>query len=370
MKKYNIIEFGAIADNKTINTRFIQRALDQCKRGDEVIIPRGIFLTGALFLHSGVRLILQNGAVLKGSNNIGDYPSFIYRFEGIEQECYSSLINVLDGEHSDIQICGQGVIDGSGDELYAKEMESDKFCRGRVISIRNTRNLSITGITICNSSAWTIHVIYCKNVRISNIHVYSKYNFNFTNENLDLTNGDGITFDSTTDAIVSKCVIDSQDDCISIKSGKNHEGGGIENIKIQNCVFINVLSILSVKANIKRGGYIFNIVVEDCNLVNYDLKNVNLTNYKAAIYVDECYKVEKEKDIANEIPIISELKLERININNRYGKLMYVRGIQSSPIRSITLNDVVSYSKGGVEVIGASVYFKNVVDNGILLKEI
>ena len=70
MKKYNIIEFGAIADNKTINTRFIQRALDQCKRGDEVIIPRGIFLTGALFLHSGVRLILQNGAVLKGSNNI------------------------------------------------------------------------------------------------------------------------------------------------------------------------------------------------------------------------------------------------------------------------------------------------------------
>ena len=49
---------------------------------------------------------------------------------------------------------------------------------------------------------------------------------------------------------------------------------------------------------------------------------------------------------------------------------MYVRGIQSSPIRSITLNDVVSYSKGGVEVIGASVYFKNVVDNGILLKEI
>ena len=49
MKKYNIIEFGAIADNKTINTRFIQRALDQCKRGDEVIIPRGIFLTGALF---------------------------------------------------------------------------------------------------------------------------------------------------------------------------------------------------------------------------------------------------------------------------------------------------------------------------------
>ena len=60
--------------------------------------------------------------------------------------------------------------------------------------------------------------------------------------------------------------------------------GGIENIKIQNCVFINVLSILSVKANIKRGGYIFNIVVEDCNLVNYDLKNVNLTNYKAAIY--------------------------------------------------------------------------------------
>lgn len=401
MKKYNIIEFGAIADNKTINTRFIQRALDQCKRGDEVIIPRGIFLTGALFLHSGVRLILQNGAVLKGSNNIGDYPSFIYRFEGIEQECYSSLINVLDGEHSDIQICGQGVIDGSGDELYAKEMESDKFCRGRVISIRNTRNLSITGITICNSSAWTIHVIYCKNVRISNIHVYSKYNFNFTNENLDLTNGDGITFDSTTDAIVSKCVIDSQDDCISIKSGKNHEGriigkacrnifvkdnmflggaggvaigsemsGGIENIKIQNCVFINVLSILSVKANIKRGGYIFNIVVEDSNLVNYDLKNVNLTNYKAAIYVDECYKVEKEKDIANEIPIISELKLERININNRYGKLMYVRGIQSSPIRSITLNDVVSYSKGGVEVIGASVYFKNVVDNGILLKEI
>lgn len=66
MIQHNILEYGAMGDNKTVNTTFIQAAIDNCSPGDEVIIPRGVFISGSLFLHGNIKLVIEDGAVLRG----------------------------------------------------------------------------------------------------------------------------------------------------------------------------------------------------------------------------------------------------------------------------------------------------------------
>ena len=55
---YNINDFGAVADGKTLNTSIIQLAIDKCfaDGGGEVVVPAGVFYSGTIFLKSNVYL--------------------------------------------------------------------------------------------------------------------------------------------------------------------------------------------------------------------------------------------------------------------------------------------------------------------------
>lgn len=93
--------YNAVGNGKTLNTKAIQSAIDDCPKDGCVMIPSGTFMTGALRLHSDMELYLAKGAVLQGTSNPEDYlPRIWSRFEGTEMECYSSLLNlgVLDPE--------------------------------------------------------------------------------------------------------------------------------------------------------------------------------------------------------------------------------------------------------------------------------
>ena len=87
--------YRAAGDGRTVNTQAIQRAIDECDEDSLVYIPAGIFLTGALRLHSNMEVYLEEGAVLQGTADREDYLPYIpSRFEGIERMCYSSLLNL------------------------------------------------------------------------------------------------------------------------------------------------------------------------------------------------------------------------------------------------------------------------------------
>ena len=60
-----ITDFGAVADDATINTRAIQAAIDKLagSGGGTVVVPTGVFVSGALFFKPGVHLHLEQGAV-------------------------------------------------------------------------------------------------------------------------------------------------------------------------------------------------------------------------------------------------------------------------------------------------------------------
>src|SRR5690349_15750603 len=128
--QYNIAEKGAVGDGKTLNTKAIQAVIDACakKGGGTVVIPQGVFLSGSIFLKPGVQLELQEGAVLKGSTNINDYPKAMTRIEGHFEPWRAALINADKVDR--LRITGKGTLDGSGEpfwkEFYSRQAKDSK----------------------------------------------------------------------------------------------------------------------------------------------------------------------------------------------------------------------------------------------------
>lgn len=296
----NILDYGAEAGGKIKNTEAIQAAIDACPKNGTVVIPEGTFLTGALTLHSDMTLYLENGAVLQGTASAEDYPMWDSRFEGWELESYRSLINIgeLDNDGGyvcrNVHIKGEGTISGGGSALAAvtggTEDDTTKRMRGRLISIHNAQNVSVSGITVQQPPSWMIHMVYSDRV--------STYNVNFISNGV--RNGDGWDPDSSTNCMVFGSVFRTGDDCIAIKSGKNPEGniinrptkhirifncrteeteggsysglgmaigsemsGGVEDVTITDCDIQGTRYGLEIKASPKRGGYVKNINVKD-----------------------------------------------------------------------------------------------------------
>ncbi len=93
------VPYLAVGNGVELNTERIQRAIDDCGPEEAVYVPEGVFLTGALRLHSHMELYLEKGAVLQGTAEVEDYlPKIPSRFEGIEMRCYSSVLNLGDLE--------------------------------------------------------------------------------------------------------------------------------------------------------------------------------------------------------------------------------------------------------------------------------
>ncbi|HET8655338.1 MAG TPA: glycosyl hydrolase family 28-related protein [Longimicrobiaceae bacterium] len=72
---YNIRDYGAKGDGKTIDTAALQKAIDACNRdgGGTVLVPAGVFQIGTVELKSDVTLYLAASGTLLGSADGSQY---------------------------------------------------------------------------------------------------------------------------------------------------------------------------------------------------------------------------------------------------------------------------------------------------------
>lgn len=308
--------YYAAGDGSTMNTKALQQAIDDCGREEAVYFPEGIYLTGALRLHSDMELYLEEGAVLQGTDRVEDYlPRIKSRFEGIENESYSSLLNLGELDHKgdyncrNVVIRGGGMIASGGRSLAEKVIASEKErlkeylaalgdkikecekpetipgrVRPRLIQMCNCQNIVLTGVSFKNGASWNVQMIYSDQIVTNGCTFYSE----------DVWNGDGWDPDSSTNCTIFDCVFYTGDDSIAIKSGKNPEGneigrptkhirifdcraafghgitigsemsGGVEDVKIWDCDMGSSLCGIEIKGTKKRGGYVRNVSVRDC----------------------------------------------------------------------------------------------------------
>jgi hypothetical protein len=373
----DITKHGAVADGRTLNTRAIQATIDACSAGGVVRVPAGVFLTGAIFLKSDLTLQLDKDAVLQGSSNPNDYPVMNYRAEGREKPCYASLINTRDSKGSrwrNIVITGSGTIDGSGVALRRNELKEKAAERGCLICIRNTDGLYLQGITIQQSPFWCVHPIYCSGVTINGVSIFTKYP--------GIVNGDGIDPDSCRDVFIFNSHIASEDDCISLKSGRDAEGravgvptenvrishclftsgfgvamgsemaGGLRNVLVEDCVFKDAFSVASVKAPRGRGSFIENVTYRDCTLTNQNQAIKDSQWFRGALYVDQYYGI-AEPDLSETMPrdestpVIRNVIFQNIMIDTVGGNAIYLAGLPESPLENIRLDNVTAIGVHG-----------------------
>ncbi len=254
---YAVKDFGAVADNKTLNTGALQRAIDACEAGGggEVVVPAGVFLTGSLLLKSNVTLRLLPGAVIQGSYRPEDYAdhdiSAHQKFgtithNGLYVKTMKALI-LADGAH-DIGIVGEGTIKGAG-EGAAFQLGLNKDGKPKNIFFIGCTNVRLSGIRVFNSAQVTISISGCDRVFVDGLYIRSLVNWNC----------DGMDVDAR-DATIANCLIESEDDALCFKS--EYLGRFCENITVSNCVVASICNGIKLGTGSRTG--FRNVTVNNC----------------------------------------------------------------------------------------------------------
>ena len=234
---FSVAKYGAKGDGKALDTAAIQQTIDAAaqvsgKSGGTVTFPAGTYLTGSIFVKSGVTLRVDKGVTLLGSQNLKDYPVMPSRIAGTEMSWPAALVNVYKQSHA--SITGEGTIDGNGKifwdsywtlrkgyEPRGLRWASDYDAqRPRLIQIFDSSNVKLGGgINLKRSGFWTVHICYSNDVTVDNVII----------RNNDPKDGrgpstDGIDIDSSKHILVQHADIAVNDDALCLKAGRDSDG--------------------------------------------------------------------------------------------------------------------------------------------------
>jgi polygalacturonase len=273
---YDITQLGVGKDSTKLNTLAIQNIIDRAEAngGGTVVIPKGVFLTGALFFKPKTKLRLLEGAMLKGSDEISNYPLIPSRMEGRSIYYYAALINAY---HVDsFSITGPGIINGNGlkfwEYFWAYRDSTKKIGRSatnlevhrpRLLFAWACNNVTIQNVKLHNSGFWTTHLYQCNNVLIENCDIRSPF------KPVKAPSTDGIDIDVCKKVTIRKCYISVNDDAICIKGGKGpdahqrEENGVVEDILIEDCEFGESHGTLTLGSECIHAQ---NIIMRNCSM--------------------------------------------------------------------------------------------------------
>jgi len=417
-KRFVITDYGALADGKTVNTKAIQTAIDACaewagrkhlfshnasNQHCALVVPKGTYLSGAIFLKQGVDLLVEKDGVLKGTTNPDDYPQIHTRWEGTEEMWTSAFVNA-EGV-TGLEISGEGTIDGSGEEWVQKNpfrrpagaagrpgvpgapraAGGDASAtaqtpglttisptaaiatppatraaggtppgagrgRPRLIGIQNAKDVRVEGLNLHNQAVWCLFVLYSENVEIDGVRITAEHN---------IASSDGIDIDSSKHVHINNVYIDDDDDCISIKSGKDADGlrinrpaedilienshfaygqggvamgsetsGGIRNVTVRNCVFdSDNWAPIRFKTQPSRGGVVENITYED----------ITLHGTRQAFEMNMEWRMVRPLPPSNPLPVVRNVKI--INVSGDVKSVGVIHGLADSPIQGVTFTN-------------------------------
>ncbi|MGN6507531.1 MAG: glycoside hydrolase family 28 protein [Tepidisphaeraceae bacterium] len=350
-------------------TDALQRAIDTAADagGGVVSVPAGQFTIGTIHLRSGVKLELQDGAMLRGSEKLADYPLPARGFiDAVGQQRGRCLISVCGV--SQASIVGSGIIDGCG-----AAFTGDAYA-GRPFLVRcvGSSRVQLKNLTLRNAGAWVCHLEQCDDVLVDGVTITSRVNHN----------NDGIDIDSCADVVVRNCDINTGEDAICIKSTAAKR---CERVWVEQCRLTSACG--AIKIGTETYGDISDITVRDCRvhdtglcaikiistdgaeLTRIHMQDIEITDTTGPIFIrlgDRCrtYKPGVSPRPAGRI---SEITLERIRatvsvpadaVRNPWTGVLappaafsgiVMTGLPQRPLKNVSLRDISIRFEGGYQ---------------------
>lgn len=356
---YQVEDFGAKADGITVNTIYIQRAIDACSKdgGGYVVLSSGDYVTGTIELRRNVMLKVERGARLLGSTDLKDYPEKVERLQSVMRNMHRYRLSLIYAEGTEnIGICGEGEIYFRGEREHFPGPETIGSIDGRPFGIRLIlcSNIVIKDITLRNSAAWMQNYLACSNVIIDGIKVIN------TNSNY---NCDGLDPDGCKNVIIRNCHIESHDDALCLKSAS---GQANENFLIENCNLFSTCNAFKFGTDTQgdfRNIYARNLMLgalpdpstnflgrDDCstgitletvdggNVENILIQNVNISGSRCPIfiYTGDRGRVWKKKKV--EPGILRNVLIQNVTGRDNRIQGSLITGIPERKVENVKCN--------------------------------
>ncbi|HTS17745.1 MAG TPA: glycosyl hydrolase family 28 protein [Verrucomicrobiae bacterium] len=399
----NILNYGAHNDGSASSTEAFHAAIAAAKAagGGTVYVPPGNYVTGPIELVNNLVLCIDAGATVR-------FPATKLPFtQGREQgiECLTP-VPLIGGRHlQNVTITGRGVLttdnaewlkimprtnapgpDGGSafgpnwetllsdlekktpapDEEY---LQAAPELRPSFIRTMDATNVLIEGVHFVGSSMWTIHLLYSDNAVVRNVII----------ETYPGVHTDGIAVDSSRNVRISDCYIDTGDDGIVLKSGKDADGRRVNrptaNVSIANCTVHHAHGAVTLGSEISGG--IRNIVadnitcdgtqigvriksrrgrggmVEDVRFDNWTMENVGTGIEVTSYYMMEGETKAVDEPLSVRTPVFRNIGINHMTINHSR-EAISVAGLPEMPIMNLRISDVVASARTGMRGVYAT----------------
>jgi polygalacturonase len=418
---FNIADYGAKNDASAPATEAFLEAIAAARAagGGTVYVPPGRYTTGAIELFSNMTLEIDAGAIVA-------FPAAILPFTKGRQQGIETLTPVpLIGGHDveNVTITGRGILtsnnadwmklhgrnvplrDGQAElpsnfpdaigargkapsaaqdlgsangpawEHLLQTLEtggpiSDDEYRAAAAEMRpsfarfmNAKNVLVEGVRFIGSPMWTIHLLYSENATVRNVTI----------ETYPGVHTDGIVVDSSRFVHIDGDFIDTGDDGIVIKSGKDADGrrvnrptedvtisncivhhahgavtigsetsGGVRNIVASNITTVDTENGIRIKSRRGRGG-----TIKDLRFDNWTMENVGEGIVVTSYYMMEGEAAPKDEPFSARTPVFRDIAISHVTINGAKTAIE-IEGLPEMPIVSLRLTDIMAFGRVGL----------------------
>ena len=376
-RRFLLTDFGAVGDGKAMNTEAFRKAVAACGKtgGGEVVVPAGTFVTGPFELTDRMALVLERGATVRGSENFKDYES---TGGGKDSKARTSILPLIRGTNlSDVEIRGEGTIDGAGLIWWQRfraeraagvpqqgqpraEGQPAESPRPKLILLTGCTRVRIQGVTLKDSPQFHVVPNRCREVTIEDVKITAP---------ADSPNTDGIDPTGSRDVLIRHCDIDVGDDNVSFKSNPkegalenvlvtgctfrhghgasfgSNLGGGARNVSVEYCTFEDTDNGIRIKSARDRGGVVEHITYRDITM-----KNVGVAITINLFYFDKAGQKERQaKPVNSATPIVRDVRIVNVTVEGAKtaGEII---GLPEMPVSGVLLENVRIKSKTGMTV--------------------
>lgn len=255
------------------------------------------------------------------------------------------------------------------------------FLRPRLVSVMKCNRVLIDGVTLMNPPQFTLNPKDCSNVIIRDVKVNNEWY---------AQNSDGIDLSNCVNAIIYKCTVNAGDDGICMKSSGggsdktdvatlrnviiaddivyhahggfvigSGESGGMENIYVHNCNYINTDVGIRIKSARDRGGLVHHIYISNIYMVNIADEAISFNTY-----YENKEGSPSPQPITATTPRFENFYMDSIFCDGA-GAAISLTGLPEMPLKNLYFNQVnITADKGFSAIDTTNIVMKNVIING------